>query len=104
MLQGVHEREDVFLALVEAAAHLNIHLHCLVLNGAYGRGTDGELKIITAILETPMIEQINGSQRTSATASSVSPAMTEGHGQEKGCLNLSSARLGHAVDVPARTG
>jgi Putative transposase len=51
-----------------SAANLNIHLHCLVLDGVYRRGADGEpqfvgvlggeLKIVAAILEAPVIEKI----------------------------------------------
>ena len=40
--QGAHTREDLFSIAFGSAANLNIHLHCLVLDGVYRRGTEGE--------------------------------------------------------------
>jgi Putative transposase len=57
-----------------SSANLNIHLHCLVLDGVYRRGTGGELKIIATILQAPVIEKILTHLRLQARAPPRAPA------------------------------
>ena len=50
-----HEADSGAVTLIQrfgSAANLNIHLHCLVLDGVYRRGTDGAPEFVEALAPT----------------------------------------------------